>query len=262
MKITTSVLVLIFSIAFSSKSFSQIDVNITDIDNNKTIPFSKIYETYDLDKSLPTLVITWSAEWCYPCIRLINRYNDCDLSMLNVITINIDAENYLEDALNEGHQKNWDNMLNFHANIGEDEKGFDKVFNVTSAPLILILDNGDISDATVSYSLYPYKLLEAGRIRDVNFIWDSSQDLNSLAWSFYNSENDPGRLAEALKWIDRSIELDQEYSNTDTYAALLFKTGEYTKALKAAKDAIEIAKNTNEDYESTTDLINKIIEKL
>jgi DNA-binding ferritin-like protein len=39
----------------------------------------------------------------------------------------------------------------------------------------------------------------------------------------------------------------------------LFKTGKYTEALKKAKEAIEMAK---ENDDSTTELINEIIEKL
>jgi tetratricopeptide (TPR) repeat protein len=262
MKNKIILLLAVFTLMYSNKSFSQIDVNITDIKTDRTIAFSEIHDTYKLNKDVPTLVITWSGEWCYPCINLINRYNNCDLSMLNVITINIDSEEDLEGALENGYHLNWKNTLNFHANIGEDETGFDNVFNVSSAPLILYLNKGAVSDAVVTYSLYPYRLLEVGRINGVKFIWNSAEDLNSLAWSTYLREDDPGRLKEAMTWIDRSISLNQNYNNTDTYAALLFKTGEYTKALKTAKEAIELAKENGEDYDTTTDLINKIIEKL
>ena len=262
MKNKKILLLVIFTLIYSNKSFSQIDVNITEIETDETIAFSEIHEAYNLNEEVPTLVITWSGKWCYPCIELINRYNDCDLSMLNVISINIDSEENLQEVLQDGHHLNWENTLNFHANLGEDENGFDNVFNVSSAPLILYLDEGAVKDAVVTYSLYPYRLLESGRIKDVRFIWDSAKDLNSFAWSRYISEDDPGKLKEAMTWIDRSISLDQTYNNTDTYAALLFKTGEYTKALKAAKEAIELAKTEGEDYDTTTDLINEIIEKL
>ncbi|MDX1351357.1 MAG: hypothetical protein R3279_13960, partial [Putridiphycobacter sp.] len=91
-----------------NQSYSQIDVNVTDIKSEETFSFSNVYDNYDLDKSLPTMVITWSGKWCYPCINLINRYMDCDLSMLNLITINVDAEENLADILDEGHHQNWD----------------------------------------------------------------------------------------------------------------------------------------------------------
>jgi hypothetical protein len=38
-------------------AFSQIDVNITDLKNNKTVSFNEIYSEYNIDKELPTLVI-------------------------------------------------------------------------------------------------------------------------------------------------------------------------------------------------------------
>tara|TARA_R110002051_G_scaffold320609_3_gene406264 strand:+ start:49 stop:924 length:876 start_codon:yes stop_codon:yes gene_type:complete len=262
MKKAISVFVFFLFFITINQSYSQIDVNVTDIKSEETFSFSNVYDNYDLDKSLPTMVITWSGKWCYPCINLINRYMDCDLSMLNLITINVDAEENLVDILDEGHHQNWDKAINLHANLGEDEKGFDNVFNVTSAPLVLYLVDGMISDAVVSYSLYPYRLLQTDRIKDINFIWDSSRDLNSLAWGIYSNEDDVEKLELAKEWVLRSMKLEKTYSNTDTYAALLYKTGDYTQSLKLAKQAIEIAKENDQDYSSTTELINKVIEKL
>lgn len=253
---------LSFFLILTNIAFSQIDANIIDLKNNKTVRFDEIFTTYNLNKELPTFVITWSGNWCYPCRILIDRYNKCDLSKMNIITVNVDNENSLEDVLKEGYHLKWDKSLNFHANIGNDKKGFDNVFNVSSAPLILSLENGNISDAFISYNLLPYTLLQIGLIEDVEFIWNSALDLNSLAWEYYESVDDPNELEEAKKWVIRSIELDKNYHNVDTYAALLFKTGKYTEALKKAKEAIEIAKENDQEFDSTTKLINEIIEKL
>ncbi|WP_420593041.1 tetratricopeptide repeat protein [Robiginitalea biformata] len=246
----------------STQSFGQIDVSITDLKNSKTVPFSEIHDVYKLNKQIPTIVVSWSGIWCYPCLRLINRYNNSDLSMINVITVNIDSENELSDVLGEGYHLNWNKSLNFHANIGEKRGGFDSVFNISNAPLILILDNGSISYADVNYNLFPYVLIKSGLINDIKFIWNNWEDLNSLAWDYYQSETDTAKLEEAKKWVIRSIELDVNYYNLDTYAALLFKTGDLTDALKMAKQAIEFAKIEDVDYDPTTKLINEIIEKL
>ena len=114
---------LALSLILTNITYSQqIDVNITDLKNNKTVSFNEIYSEYDIDKEIPTLVITWSGQWCFPCIRLINRYNECDLSMVNIITINVDNENNLQGVLEKGYHLEWDKSLNFHANIGEDKK--------------------------------------------------------------------------------------------------------------------------------------------
>ncbi|APG64087.1 hypothetical protein LPB136_01305 [Tenacibaculum todarodis] len=253
---------LILFLTLTNIAFSQIDVKITNLKNNKTLSFNEIYSEYNIDEDLPTLVITWSGKWCPPCIELIKRYNECDTSMMNIITINVDSKNSLAEALDKGYHLKWNKSLNFHGNIGSDKKGFDNVFNVSSAPLILYLENGKINDALINFKVYPYRFIETGRIDDVKFIWNSTKDLNSLAWSYYESENSITKLEEAIKWIIRSIELDRNYHNIDTHAALLFKTGKYTEALKKAKEAIELAKENETNYDSTTELINKIIEKL
>ena len=262
MKKLLPLLLLSLLLIYSNKSFGQIDVNLSAIDDNQIIPFNDIFETYGLNKNLPTMVITWSGEWCPPCINLINRYNDCDLSMINIITVNVDSPDMLDGALDKGYHLKWDKTLNFHANIGEDKRGLDYIFNIKSAPLILYMEQGNINAAVISYSLYPYRLIEKGKIRDINFIWNSAKDLNGLAWSLYENDDNMANLEEAKKWIIRSLELDTTYHNMDTNAALLFKTGEYTQALKAAKEAIELAQENDMDYSSTTDLINQIIEKL
>ena len=254
-------LIAVFLILVNSV-FGQIGVYVKDIKTNKSVRFNDIFSEYDLDKTLPTMVITWSGTFCGPCIRLIDRYNQCDLSMMNIITINIDREENLEKALARNFHANWNNSINFHGNIKDGENGFDYIFNTSTAPLILYLENGKISDAVINYNIFPYRLIELDRIKNVKFIWNSSEDLNGLAWDYYLDEDDISKLEEAIPWVERSIELDKNYNNVDTHAALLFKTGKYTSALKKAKEAIDIAKENDTDYETTTKLINQIIEKL
>lgn len=93
-------------------------------------------------------------------------------------------------------------------------------------------------------------------------IWDSWSNLNSLAWHIYLEHDETKTLYKGIEIVERSITLDKNYYNTDTLASLYFKTGEYKQALKKAKEAIEIAKRDNEDYSSTSELMNKIIDRL
>ncbi|MEJ6791902.1 MAG: thioredoxin domain-containing protein [Lacinutrix sp.] len=93
-------------------------------------------------------------------------------------------------------------------------------------------------------------------------IEDSSTKLNSLAWHTYKEHNDIDSLLKAIKIVERSIALEKTYYNVDTHAALLYKTGNYTKALKKAKEAIEVAKDDGLSYASTSELIENIIDKL
>ena len=69
-------------------------------------------------------------------------------------------------------------------------------------------------------------------------------------------------LAKALECVIRSIELDINYNNTDTYAALLYKDKQYVEALVVAERAVEIAKKEDDNCDETLALIEKIKEQL
>ena len=92
-------------------------------------------------------------------------------------------------------------------------------------------------------------------------IWNDSYELNSFAWNYYETNDDKQNLKKGVECIIRSIKLSSNYNNNDTYAALLYKLGEYDKALNQAEIAITLAKKNNLDYAGTTDLIEKIKDK-
>lgn len=96
----------------------------------------------------------------------------------------------------------------------------------------------------------------------VDEIWNDYSKLNSLAWHAYEHHDKIGDLLKAIEIVKRSIELYKINANVDTHAALLFKTGNYTQALKKAKEAIEVAQQNGESYAETTQLMNKIIDKM
>jgi thiol-disulfide isomerase/thioredoxin len=87
---------------------------------------------------------------------------------------------------------------------------------------------------------------------------DDWQMLNGFAWTFYENISDKSMLKKAAKWAKKSMSLDKNYYNTDTYASLLYKLGKYDDALKYAKEALELAKKSNENYSGTEELIKKI----
>ena len=96
----------------------------------------------------------------------------------------------------------------------------------------------------------------------IDEVWLDSNELNSLAWDVYEEETDKVKLGYAIKWIQRSIELDKNYHNTDTHAALLYKVGKYKQALIVAQEAIKMAKKANYKFKVTQELIGKINLKL
>lgn len=87
---------------------------------------------------------------------------------------------------------------------------------------------------------------------------DNYNQLNNVAWSFYENVEDEAMLQKALGWAKKSVELTDAYFNNDTLAALYYKLGQYKKAEKAAKHAIELAKLRKQDYSGTQELLQKI----
>lgn len=87
---------------------------------------------------------------------------------------------------------------------------------------------------------------------------NDAYELNEQAWSFFVSVENKAYLKEALKWAQKSVEIDSYYANNDTLAALYFKLGDKKNAQKTAEKAIEIAKASGEDYTETEELLKRI----
>lgn len=83
-------------------------------------------------------------------------------------------------------------------------------------------------------------------------------ELNEIAWTFCRVIDDKAMLEKAVKWAKKSIKIESNYYNNDTLASLYYKLGEKKKALQAAQKAIELAKKSNEKYDDTSALIEKI----
>lgn len=262
MKRFTHLISVILTLLVVQVSSGQFKTDLKPLRQDETIRFDQIHEKYQLKKELPTVVITWSGKWCMPCIQLIEFYNLCDPNMINLITVNVDTQESLEATLEKGYDQKWNNAVNFYGNLGNSNNGFNNVFNMSLAPLVIYIEDEKITDIMTGYYHYPYTLITTGKIPDEKLVWNSWNDLNSLAWGFYKSDSSSTDLENAKYLILRSIELDRNYYNLDTYASILFKTGEYTQALKTAKAAIEIAQASEIKHDNTTELINKIIEKL
>ncbi|MEO6037436.1 MAG: thioredoxin family protein [Saprospiraceae bacterium] len=84
---------------------------------------------------------------------------------------------------------------------------------------------------------------------------DNWNILNEMAWAFYENVSDPKMLETALGWAKKSVEMDANYPNTDTLAALYAKLGKKKQAIKYAKQAIELAKKSGDDYSATQNLL-------
>jgi thioredoxin-related protein len=92
----------------------------------------------------------------------------------------------------------------------------------------------------------------------IDNMWDDSEALNEFAWNTYLFRDSEFVINKAIECVLRSIQLDSNYNNADTYASLLYKSGDFEKALEEARRAIEIAKAEGRYYTETSDLIKKI----
>ncbi len=79
----------------------------------------------------------------------------------------------------------------------------------------------------------------------------SWEELNGIAWDFYMLIDDKKLLKEAVKLAQKSVNINENYYNLDTLAALYHKLGKKGKAHKTALRAIELAKAANMDYSET-----------
>lgn len=83
-------------------------------------------------------------------------------------------------------------------------------------------------------------------------------ELNEMAWIFYELVADEELLEKAAEWAKRSVELEPNYYNYDTLAALYAKLGKKGKARKAAEKAIALGEAAGEDVTPTRELLESL----
>lgn len=86
----------------------------------------------------------------------------------------------------------------------------------------------------------------------------NSGTINGCAWLLYEQCNDKAVIAQAVTWMENICSNTEEYAYEDTYAALLYKKGDYEKAEETALHAIELGKRSDEDVSATESLLANI----
>ncbi|WP_312172670.1 thioredoxin fold domain-containing protein [Chryseobacterium sp.] len=86
----------------------------------------------------------------------------------------------------------------------------------------------------------------------------SSEELNSIAWNFFENVTNKTSLAKAVTWAQESVKKNENYANTDTLANLYNKIGDKKNARLWAEKSIELAKKSGEDYTDTEKLLNSL----
>ncbi|WP_298422159.1 thioredoxin family protein [uncultured Kordia sp.] len=205
------------------------------------------------------IVLDFYATWCGPCKRMDPIMKELDKKYKNRVDFyKIDVDkSQVDDALGISAMPTYLFIYN-SSNLNQIEGAMSKAKMEGLIKKYMGGDSGTTvsTDATDDFDVNDYSQA------NIDKVWDSSTKLNSLAWNAYKNHNDVKILLKAIKAVERSIELEATYYNVDTHAALLYKTGNYAKALKTAKKAIDIAKEEDLSYKTTTELIEKIIEEM
>ena len=82
--------------------------------------------------------------------------------------------------------------------------------------------------------------------------------INTICWDIYEKCDDKAAITNACKWMKAVVEKDAAYAHLDTYAALLYKSGNNGDALAWAGRALEKGKADSADVKGTEELIAKI----
>jgi thioredoxin-related protein len=82
--------------------------------------------------------------------------------------------------------------------------------------------------------------------------------INSYSWTIYEHCADKEIVVRATAWMSDAVVQNPSYMLLDTYAALLYKSGDLKKAKQYAETAIEAGKNEKQDFKETQQLLDKI----
>lgn len=86
----------------------------------------------------------------------------------------------------------------------------------------------------------------------------NSDELNAIAWNFFENVNNKASLEKAVAWAQESVKKKESYANTDTLANLYNKIGDKKNAKIWAEKAVELAKSSGQDFSDTEKLLKTL----
>ena len=206
--------------------------------------------------------LTSKANWD----MIVYHINDMDSKVFEFVIANkpkyIDlftekAVNGKIDGVSESTLSSIIKTKPFDAKKYNDAKAKIESFKTPNAKLIFVEADMKLAEHDANWN--DYAKLAIANV-DTYYL-KNANELNSIAWNFYEKVEDKESLSKAEGWAKTACELEKTYANLDTYAAVLFKVGKHDLAVQMANKAIEIAKKekyTADDYKATTELIEKI----
>lgn len=88
---------------------------------------------------------------------------------------------------------------------------------------------------------------------------NTPQVLNDASWKFAMNIEDKSKLSKAEKWMEEALKAESNNAEfKETYAAVLYRLGKKSKAMKEAETAVELGRKAGKDYSSTLSLMESI----
>ncbi len=84
-------------------------------------------------------------------------------------------------------------------------------------------------------------------------------EINSYCWTIYLKTDLKDAMYLAREWMKRAVETELNYFYLDTYAAVLYKSGEYNEALSVIDKAILVGKDNEQNVDESLALRDKIV---
>lgn len=82
--------------------------------------------------------------------------------------------------------------------------------------------------------------------------------INGVSWTIYEQCTDAAVVKQSVVWMDSVTTQHPEYAYLDTYAAVLYKDGQYKEAERVASQAIAAGRTAGEDISATEALLANI----
>lgn len=86
----------------------------------------------------------------------------------------------------------------------------------------------------------------------------NSEELNSIAWNFFENVSTKSSLETAVQWAQESVKKNENYANTDTLANLYNKVGDKKNAKLWAEKSIALGKAAGEDTADTEKILKSL----
>ena len=130
----------------------------------------------------------------------------------------------------------------------------EKVFGKEQAEKMLVRVKTSYALKNKDFATYEKLALEQYK----DFSKANANDLNSVAWNFFENIKDKKSLQTAILWAQESVKKDESYANTDTLANLYNKVGDKKNAKLWAEKSVELAKKSGEDAAETQKLLDSL----